>query len=230
MLWRGPMGGGAASGKVGSHVASHNKGGQYLRARTTPTNPNTVFQQEVRNAVRTLSSGWNNLTEGQRADWNVYAANTTLRNRLGDQIKISGISHYVRSNTPRFQAALTFINDAPAIFDLGDVNNSVSTFDVGTTTGTLTLDATSNWITENGSANQMLVYVSRPQNIGINFFKGPYRFAGAINGSAAGATPAQVITLPFSTAPGTPQAVFGQVRITRWDGRLSGTFQFEGSN
>lgn len=226
MLWRGPHGGGAASGAAGSAVAAHNTGGQYLRARTTPTNPNSIFQQEVRNAVRTLSTRWNNLTQDQRDGWAVYSANTSFRNRLGDTIKISGIANFVRSNTPRYQAALAFIDDAPGTFDVGDVTDAAPGFDFGTTDGTLTLSPTADWIVTNGSANTMLVYISRPQNAGINFFKGPYRFTAAINGSAAGATPAQVIALPFPVTPGLGQQLFGQIRITRGDGRLSSTFQF----
>jgi hypothetical protein len=229
MLWRGPHGGGAASGAAGTQVASHNTGGQYLKARTVPTNPNTIFQQEVRNAVRTTTSRWNTLTPEQRDGWGVYAANTTFRNRLGDTIKISGIANYVRSNTPRFQAGLPLIDDAPGTFDLGDVNGAVIAFDFGTADGTLTLDDASDWITNNGSANTMLVYVSRPQNAGINFFKGPYRLAGSINGTSAGATPAQVISLPFAATAGLGQQLFGQVRITRGDARLSSTFQFSGN-
>lgn len=220
------MGGGAASGKVGAMVASHNTGGQYVRARTTPTNPNTVFQQAVRNAVRAITSNWNNLSDAQREAWGVYAANTTFRNRIGDTIKLSGIANYVRSNTPRFQAGLAVIDDAPTIFDIGDTSNSVLDFNIGTTTGTITLDASSPWLNDNASSNTMLVYVSRPQNAGINFFKGPFRLAGSINGSSGFATPAQVITLPFPATPGVGQQLFGQVRVSRGDGRLSSTFQF----
>jgi hypothetical protein len=225
MLWRGPHGGGAASGAIGSSVASHNTGGQYLRARTTPTNPSTPFQQEVRNAVRTLSSRWNTLTDAQRDGWAVYAANTSFRNRLGDAIKLSGIANYTRSNVTRFQAALPIIDNAPGTFDIGDVTDATIALVVGTTTGTLTLNTTSNWITQNGSANNMAVYLSRPQNPGIGFFNGPYRLAKVINGSSGSVTPAQVISLPFSVTPGIGQIVYGQARVTRGDGRLSSAFQ-----
>ncbi len=230
MLWRGPHGGGAASGAVGSHVASHNSGGQYLRARTTPTNPNTTFQQEVRNAVRTLSSLWNTLTPEQRDDWKVYGTNTSLRNRLGDTIHISGIANYVRSNTSRLQAGLARIDEAPGTYDLGDLGSpAITAFDVGTTTGTLTLDPDSDWITTaTGSENTLLVYLSRPQNAGINFFKGPFRLAATIN-SVAGSTGTATITLPFTVTAGLQQQVFGQSRVTRSDARLSGAFQFSGS-
>lgn len=229
MLWRGPMGGGAASGKVGAMVASHNAGGQYLRARTTPTNPNTTFQQDVRDGVRTLTTRWNTLTQEQRDGWKVYGSNVAITNRIGNQIAISGIAHYVRSNTPRFQAGLPIIDTAPGTFDLGDVQGSVLSFEFDATTGTLGLSTTADWITSaTGSENTMLAYISRPQNPGINFFKGPYRLAGQIN-SANASTGEFTLTLPFLVTVGLDQQLFGQVRVTRGDARLSGTFQFSGT-
>jgi hypothetical protein len=223
------MGGGAASGKVGAHVAAHNSGGQYLRARTTPTNPNTVFQQAVRNAVRTLTTRWSSvLTQDQRDSWDVYGRNVTVRNRLGDQIKISGIAHYTRSNTPRLQAALAVVDDGPPLFDLGDVTPGVFGYTLGAATGTLTLDTSADWIANaTGSENSLLLYVSRPQNIGISFFKGPYQFAGQVN-SAQASTGTFTFTLPFAYTVTPQQQSFAQVRVTRGDGRLSSGFQLNG--
>jgi hypothetical protein len=225
MLWRGPHGGGAASGAIGSSVAAHNTGGQYLRARTTPTNPRTAFQQEVRNAVRTITSRWNTITADERESWAIYAANTSFKNRLGDSIKLSGIANYVRSNTPRVQAGLAIIDQGPPIFDTGDVNSGILTLDFGTTTGTLTLDPSSDWLITNPSSNNMTVFISRPQNAGVNFFNGPYRLAAVINGSSGSVTPAQVISLPFAVTPGLGQLLYGAARVTRGDGRLSSRFQ-----
>lgn len=223
------MGGGAASGKVGAVVASHNTGGQYVRARTTPTNPNTVFQQAIRNAVKSLATSWNAIFPSQRDAWAVYAANTTLRNRLGDTIKTSGIAQYIRSNASRLQAGLPRLDDAPTIYDLGDVQSSPILFDTGTTTGTITLDAAADWVTAaTGSENNLLVYISRPQNLGKTFFKGPFQLAAVINNTTVTATPAVPIALPFAYDISGDQQLFGQVRVTRGDARLTSTFQFQG--
>lgn len=223
------MGGGAASGKIGAMVASHNTGGQYVRARTTPTNPNTVFQQAIRNAVKSLATSWNAIFPSQRDAWAVYAANTTLRNRLGDSIKTSGIAQYIRSNASRLQAGLDRLDDAPTIFDLGDVQSAPIIFETGTTTGTLTLDQSADWV-EAGTTSQsnMLVYISRPQNLGKTFFKGPFQLAGVINATSANASATQVIALPFAYDISGDQQLFGQVRVTRGDARLTSTFQFQG--
>lgn len=223
------MGGGAASGKVGAMVASHNSGGQYVRARTTPTNPNTTFQQAVRNAVRSLTAAWNQILGSQRDAWAVYGRNTTFKNRLGDTIQLSGIAAYVRSNTPRLQAGLTRIDDAPTIFDVGEVQAPPMDLVLGTTTGTLTLDPTADWITAGTAGqNSLLVYLSRPQNVGVTFFKGPFQLAGTLASNGAGTAGAYALTLPFAVDPAVGQQVFGQVRVSRGDARLSSTFQFFG--
>lgn len=95
MLFK-PIIGTDLSGKVGGIVASHNAGGAYFRAATIPTNPNTTFQQAVRNAVSQLSSMWQTtLTQAQRNEWEVYAANVKITNRIGEKINVSGLNHYV---------------------------------------------------------------------------------------------------------------------------------------
>lgn len=216
MLWRGPVGGGAASGKVGSYVASHNKGGQYLRARTTPTNPNTSQQQAIRNAVTTLSTRYvETLTAAQRTGWQTYAANVSMTNALGDQINISGISMYIRSNSSRLQAGLSTIDAAPTTFDLGSVPSGTLTTAAAGSTGTLTIGA------GGGSAGEgtLLLYISRAQNGSVLSFNGPYRLAGS-SVSTAGF---YIFTLPFAAGP-TGSRLYFRFRISRVDGRLSGDF------
>ena len=224
MLFRGALGGGAASGKLGALVASHNSGGQYLRSRVTPVNTNTPQQQEVRNGVRTLSPQYaTSLTATQRSSWEVYGENVSLRNRLGDSIKASGISHFVRSNTSRIQAGLAIIPTAPTVFDLGDSGTpGTMTLAAAGTAGTLTFSPTDAWVA-GGTVNHLLLYVSRPQNIGKSFFAGPYRLAATIPGGNT--TGSVTFTSPFATGATGTQRIFAQYRITYSDGRLSSPLQ-----
>lgn len=226
MLYRGPMGGGAASGKVGAMVASHNKGGQYVRARTTPTNPRTAAQSAVRNAVALLAPLWSStLTDSQRDAWNVYAANVPIRNRLGDAITTSGIAMFLRSNVSRRQAGLALITAAPIIFDTGETPTDFGVvIATGSTAGTLTITAgtSSGWNSSTG--NHFLLYTSRPQNAGVNYFNGPYQLAGVfVGGNTTGSA---TFTLPF--VPAGPGSIIKlQARVSTADGRLSGVVQGE---
>jgi hypothetical protein len=62
-----------ASGSIRGLTASHNRGGQYFRGRTIPTNPNSVFQQAVRNNLSVLQTRFlSTLTAAQRLAWTTY--------------------------------------------------------------------------------------------------------------------------------------------------------------
>lgn len=213
---------GAISGKVGGRVYSHNRGGAYCRAFKIPTNPQSAFQTAVRNGVSSLTTRWSGtLTIAQRTAWETYAQNVTVTNRVGAQIKLSGLNMYVRSNTPRLQAGMALVDSAPTIFDTGSQLGGSLTFTGATNFGTLTLTTGQTWT---GSGAAALLYLSRAQNNAINFFKGPYRLAGTLNGNTA----ANVIALPFIAGPAGSK-LFGRLIVSRSDGRLSPVFPLSGT-
>lgn len=221
MLFK-PLLGTDLSGKVGGIVASHNAGGAYFKAATIPTNPNTVFQQAVRTAVAALTVRWNDsLTPAERSAWEVYADNVLLTNRIGDQVNVSGLAMYVRSNVSRLQRGGGFQDTAPTIFNLGafdqgDAENATEAAQ------TIDIDFGSTispgiWLTELGS--HLLVYVSRPQNPSINFFKGPYRFVAALSGDPVPPVTPFTVTAPFAFVAG--QRIFTRCVVGYLDGRLT---------
>jgi hypothetical protein len=59
--------------------------------------------------------------------------------------------------------------------------------------------------------------------VSVNFFKGPYRYAGRINGAVSPPVSPQNVTWPFVVAVG--QKVFAQFRCILADGRVSSTFR-----
>lgn len=208
------------SGKLGGIVASHNRGGQYLRKLATPTNPGTPEQEFIRTTMADLSNRWaNTLTQVQRDAWDNYALAVPLPGVNGGSNNVGGVGMFNRSNIPRLQAGLTRVNDAPTVNDLG----SFTAITVASATASnehvaIAFDNTDAWANEAGAA--MLVYVSRPQNPSINFFKGPYQLAGTILGNAmTPPTSPGVVTSPFPFAVG--QKIFVRVAVTRSDGRYS---------
>lgn len=214
---------GEASGSYASNTFSHNRGGQYIRQRAVPVNPNSLFQQDVRNTMSLLTSNWLSvLTAAQRAAWETYAAAVQLPDTLGEPRNAGGIAMYVRSNVPRIQAGLARIDVAPTTFNLGSFTNPTLT-DVDATADTVEISFTNTdaWATAAGGF--MGVWVSRPQNASINYFKGPYRFAGVILGAGTPPTSPATITSPFPFAVG--NRVFVQIRVGQVDGRLSSPFR-----
>jgi hypothetical protein len=212
------------SGSLGGLTASRNRGGMYLRARVVPINPNTPQQAVVRAFVATLTSGWNDtLTPAQRDSWDSYAEAVQLPNSLGDPRNVSGIAMYIRSNVPRLQAALPRVDTAPFAQNLGTF--TAPTFDnalAATDVFDVTFDNSDPWANEDDSA--MLILASRPKNATVNFFKGPYRFAGLIAGDAiTPPTSPATLTNPFNFEVG--QRIFVQARVSRADGRLALPFR-----
>lgn len=201
----------SGSGSVAGLTFSHNRGGQYIRARSTPANPQTGRQQDVRSYLSMLSNGWNSLTPGQREGWTLYGQNVPLLNAMSEPKISSGINHYLRSNVPRLTGGLAVIQDAPTEFNLGDTPLTVTfaayddnTLDVN---GTVT----------NGPAN-ILLSLSRPVNIGRTPAHEPTRqFAAPL--SVAGAWDVTLDASPYPLALGQSLRVYA--RATRPDGRLS---------
>lgn len=207
------------SGSIGGLTASHNKGGNYFRARVTPVDPGTPFQVFVRTILAALVNLWqNSLTQVQRDAWDVYATNVQLLNPFGAARTVTGLNMFTRVNVPRIQAGASTVLDAPTIFNTGEFTVTNTTFQAAAGIFIFFTQADT-WANETGSI--MLLYVSRPQNPGIKFFKGPYRFVGSVVGDAGGLPEdnKNFPTPPFPFVQG--QRVFSKVSVARIDGRLS---------
>ncbi len=216
---------GEASGSYASNTFSHNRGGQYIRQRAVPTNPNTSFQQAVRAFLALLTSRWqNNLTDGQRSGWNTYAENVQLPDTLGEPRNAGGLGMYCRSNVTRLQASQSILDEAPIVYNLGDYTPPVPGV-LSATLQSLSIAFTNTDAWANNDEGGMYVYLSRPFSPTRNYFKGPYRFAEVVLGD--GTTPPtspQLITVPFTVAA--TQRIGGFIRFGQGDGRLSAPFRF----
>jgi len=208
------------SGSIGATVYSHNRFGQYVRARSVPVNPQSSRQQVARNTLRTLMAAWSAaLTAAQRAEWTAYADAVSWLNRLGDTVTLTGIAHYLRSNAAILAAGLTRVDDGPAVLALPA---GPGTFTVTASEATqqisVAFDNTEDWANEDAGA--LSVLMGMPQNATRSFFNGPWRWAGVIEGdsSTPPASPA-AITAPFTFQEG--QRIWCQARVLRADGRVA---------
>lgn len=217
-----------ASGSLAGVTYSHNRGGQYMRARAVPVNPNTLQQQAVRNYMASRSAAWGSvLTQAQRDGWEAYADQVLLTDALGEPRKATGLNHYVRCNVPRMQAAMAGspLQVAPAIFDLGSYTNPVlGLVDASDSTGSIAYTNTDAWAIAVGGA--MLIYASAGQSASTNYFKGPYRYAGKVLGAVVPPVSPYACPLPFAVQTG--QRVFFKIEFVQVDGRLSSPFRTGG--
>ncbi len=221
MLFK-PYLGDELSGALVDIVASHNKGGYYFRERVTPANPNTIQQQVVRNTVAGLAGAWVSfLTQAQRDGWQVYADNVPLTNRLGDARHVSGMAMWIRGNLVPVAYLFAARFNAPGQYNLGTFQPGAmdnATAAAQTVDFNFDNDKPENpWAREVGSF--MVVFLSRPQKASIKFFRGPYRFAGAIQGTVGGAGSPFSVAAPFVFVAG--DRLFGRTIVSYVDGRMT---------
>lgn len=208
------------SGSIAGLTISRNRGGIYLRARVVPVNPATAAQTAVRTALATLAARWSStITSVQRDGWDLYALNVPLPGPLGDPRNVGGLGMYIRTNIATSLLGLVPEDTAPAIFNLGTFTPfTLPTAVSGTTTVGFAFDNTDEWANEDDA--YLAVFAARPVSPAVNYFTGPYQFAGFIAGDAliAPTSPAAIVSpFPFLAA----QKIHFRGVILRADGRYS---------
>lgn len=214
------------SGAIGGSVYARNRSGAYVRANTKPINPNTSLQQAVRQAMADGVAAWAAvLSDANRTAWDLYAANVPVLNRLGDTVNLTGQNMFLRSDTVITQIGGTRVPAGPTDFSLPEgAGAMIATVSEATNQLSLTFSNAADWANEDGGA--LIVHCGQPQNPTRNFFAGPWRYAGKIDGDAVTppSSPA-TIDLPFVATQG--QNVWFYYRILRADGRVSNPFRFQ---
>jgi len=206
------------SGSIAGLTYSHNKGGMYVRARSMPTDPQSALQVAMRTAMATLSAYWNDtLTSTHRNAWNAYGANVAMTNKLGETIYLSGLQQFIRTNSVRLQAGLSILAPAPTTFNLGTF--TAPTIDEANDNPEIDVAFTNTDAWAAGVGGYLFAWGGRPQNPGVNFFKGPFRFMGSVAGAAVAPSSPETFTSQYVLEEG--QKVWVQCRIMQIDGRLS---------
>lgn len=150
----------AASGSIAGATFSRNRGGQYIRRRAIPSNPNSEAQGFARTNLAAAVSAWTNLlTDPQRQAWQTYAQATPVIDPLGQQITLSGQQMFVRSRTVALIGGLVMDNDAPVDSGLGDPPTFGAALTVDASTQLAVTTATTGVL---GAGNFALMYMSRP--------------------------------------------------------------------
>lgn len=106
-----------ARGKLGGHVFAKNRGGSYIRTKTTPSNPQSLDQSEVRSIFGSLSQGWSGLSAEDRATWNGAVDSYKTTDVFGDLKRPSGKALYQRLNQNLVLAGRPAIPVAPGLQD-----------------------------------------------------------------------------------------------------------------
>lgn len=168
---------GAASGSIGGITYSRNRGGQYTRIRSIPSNPATERQGLARENLATAVAYWTNEIDAtQRTAWASYAQATPVVDSLGQQVILSGQQMFIRSATSRLMTGYPIIGTAPTVSGLGNTPqwaaDPVVDVSTGLITGTLEVDG--------GLIDDKLaIYMSRPVPQSRTPAHEPRRFASS---------------------------------------------------
>ena len=142
-----------------------------------------------------------------------------MKNKLGETIYNTGFNHFVRGNASRARLGLDIVAAGPTTLTLPEKDTTVAiTASVATQKVSLTFDNAQAWAKEVDS--YMLLFVGQPVSVTRNYFAGPWKYAGKVDGVAAPApTSPAAIDSPFTLVLG--QKVNAYAVIVRKDGRVS---------
>lgn len=218
-----------ASGSIAGITYSHNAGGMYTRARATPTNPSSAFQNQIRAGLTAAVTAWTALAQADRDSWDLYGANTPTTNRLGATVNRTGQNWFVAAYSVmnqannKLSAGLPAFTAGPTTFNRGDFTTP-ELLPIASTGLGLVIEPADAWANEDDAV--LLIYQGLPQNASRKYFGGPFRLVAAIAGDST--TPpvaAQTVTSATLAAEGYPITA-GQVNsiaavVLRADGRIS---------
>ena len=115
------------SGSYQGITSSHNRAGQYVRNRRTPTNAPTARRTLIRSAFAAASSGWSALTPTEQASWIAAADAHPIVDALGQTIKLTGHQLYVSCATQLSNCGATALTTPPPDFAVFDASGDTGT-------------------------------------------------------------------------------------------------------
>jgi hypothetical protein len=214
------------SGSVGGVTYARNKGGAYLRSRTSPTQPNSALQVGARTLFSAAVNAWTNtLTSYERTSWNAYAAAVPYTNIFGETRYYSGQQRYVQCYIARVNAGglVTAASTAPTTYTEAA---TVSFVTLSMTEGAATPDSTAKLINSTGPADIeagdiLLYHFGSPVTNATEYFNGPWRYAGKSVHATGTIYPTVTVTDPFGRTITEDMRVPIYYRVLKVDNRIS---------
>lgn len=133
---------GQVSGRIGSVIFSHNRGGPYARNGVIPVSPFTQYTAEQKAAFAAVSQDWRGLTDDQRKSWETWAQSNPVMNRLGSSTTLQGNAAYISINCRLAREGLSTLDDPPISAPPEALETLSATFDIGLGDFELTFTAT----------------------------------------------------------------------------------------
>lgn len=158
-------------------VASVWRGIQTFRRYTTPRNPDTAYQQNVRSVLTQAAQGYSLISAENKATWENYAADHQITVN-GSPVVLPANAVYNRINSLRLLAGEALSATAPTNLCTFSIT-SVSSVEYATATDTLTINIAHTL--SSFSAEKVLIEVTQPLRNAINnVTDNDYRYAGTV--------------------------------------------------
>ena len=203
-----------ASGKLGGQVFAKNRGGNYVRTKVTPSNPQSVAQMAVRGIFASISSRWSALTEAQRATFNNFVSSYAKTDIFGDLRNPSGKSLFQRLNQNLLISGQAEINACVSPLKVPFANVTNATFAIGS--GELLVQ------TEGVTTGSKLVLWATPKlSKGTTFVKNQLRQVSVVpGGSSVEIEAGGAYTAKFGT-PAVGDNIYVGVKVINPNGQAS---------
>lgn len=214
------------SGSIGGIVYARNKGGAYIRTRTSPTQPNSELQVGARTLFSGAVNTWTNvLTPGERTAWNAYASAIPYTDVFGETRYYSGQQRYVQCYVALVNCGGTPVTaaTAPSIFTAAEiVGSDALAVNQGATVANSTVSiVNSTGPSDVAAGDKLLIHIGGPITAAKNYFNGPWRYAASGVYATGGKYPDIVATDPWARtlAVGGRLAIYW--RVLKADNRIS---------
>ena len=215
-----------ARGSVGGTTYSRNRGGAYIRSRTTPVQPTSTLQSDAKAVFAAAVNSWTNvLTATERAGWDSYAAAVPYTDTFGSTRYYTGQQRYVQAYTAGVNAGLLATRFATAPTTLTEAAN-VLPASITINQGASTADATAKIpaiTTQSGAVAGDIVIVNFGEQItkAVTYFKGPYRYAAKSTFVSGSTYPLITVTNPYGYVVTAGNLIPYSARVLLADNRIS---------
>jgi hypothetical protein len=109
-----PLQSSEARGRVGGTIYNTWRGTRYAKQQTSPAQPRTQLQLQIRAWTTYLVRLWATITALQRSNWTDYATSHPEIDWTNSPKRLTGLNWYVRCNLRLLQNDLPIVPDPPA--------------------------------------------------------------------------------------------------------------------
>jgi len=166
-------------GKLGGHVFAKNRGGNYMRTKVTPVNPQTARQTIVRSLFGSIASAWSSLTQAQRDSFDGLVEAYSSTNIFGDIKSPSAIALHQKLNFNLGNSGQAQITTALAPIAVPNSAVTTAEYEISGTTFSI------NYLGDT-TGSKVLIFATTSLSQGTKFVKDKLRQIGVVNGGTAG--------------------------------------------